>query len=171
MNILSISHNDLDGFGCQFCRISLRIEDVQGIAGEERREQAIKDSSRKTCKWLEEAPGRKQRVTSVWMALIGPHGVLKEELLGPGCENNESKVKEVRKAIESWSDRSAVADRFEALNKKSGQGKSQKIYGAGKQDLLREVGRAVQLAEQWSRLIEQKQNISQNKDWYQDLVI
>ena len=149
--------------------VSLHPEDALGVAGEEQRAEAIQAAALAARRWLDEAPTRRKRVSSVWRSLIGPKGTLRD-LLRPVCENRQNQLDDVYAALARWQDRSAVYDHFDEINAAGSPGKPQRVTGAGKQDLYREVEEAVDLTQQWCDLVRRAQEIRLRGDWFRDQV-
>lgn len=149
--------------------ISLQREDVLGVAGEEQRTEAILAASRAARRWLDEAPTRRKRVSSVWRNLVGTRGALKEFLL-PVSENQQGELDSVLSKLAFWQDRPAIYDRFDEINAAGSPGKPQRVTGAGKQDLYREVEEATALVERWSNLVRRARDIKARGDWFRDQV-
>lgn len=148
----------------------LHPEDAMGAAGDEQRAEAIAAASREAQNWLEQAARRRERVTGVWHGLVGPRGKLRE-LLRPVCENRQEEVDGVRAALRSWKERRAVYKRFDEMNASTSTGRPERVTGAGKQDLYREVERAVELAERWCDLVERARAIEARGDWFRRQVM
>lgn len=149
--------------------LGLHSEDVRGISGEEQRNEAIVEISREAIRWLEEAPNRRKRVSAVWLLLVGQRGALRD-FLQPVCENQWDKLQIVRSNIEIWKDRPTVYARFDDMNIAGYPGRPEHVTGAGKQDLYREVERAVAIAEQWCASVERAKSISVKGDWFRDQI-
>ncbi|PKN60689.1 MAG: hypothetical protein CVU53_01790 [Deltaproteobacteria bacterium HGW-Deltaproteobacteria-11] len=149
--------------------VGLHREDALGIAGKEQRDEAIAAASREASRWLQEAPIRRKRVSSVWRSLVGSRGALRDFLL-PVCENHQEKLDVVRAELASWQDRPTVYARFDEMNVAGSPGRPGRVTGAGKQDLYREVERAVELAERWHNLVERARSIEARGDWFRDQV-
>lgn len=149
--------------------VSLHREDVHGVSGVAQRQEAIATVSRETRSWLEEAPSRKKRITSVWRLLVGPRGALRE-FLAPVCDNKATQVEQVRAGIEYWTNRSNVYARFDEMNKAFCIGAPQPVVGSGKMDLYKDVERAVELAELWCGLVERARNIEAHGNWFAEQV-
>lgn len=145
--------------------IGLHQEDALGVAGEEQRNEAIAAASREARQWLEGASKRRERVSSVWHALVGLKGDLREFLL-PVCENHQEELDTVRSGLLFWWDRSRVYRRFDEMNVAGSIGRPQRVTGSGKQDLYREVERAAELAERWCDLVERARAIAARSDWF-----
>ncbi len=148
------------GFG-----IGLHQEDVLGVAGEEQRDEAIAAAAREARNWLDGASSRRERVSSVWHALVGSKGALREFLL-PVSENRQEKVDAVRSELRMWQDRPAVYKRFDEMNVAASIGRPERVIGSGKQDLYREVERATELAARWCDLVERARAIAARGDWF-----
>lgn len=149
--------------------IGLHREDALGIAGQEQRDEAIEATSREAWRWLQEAPIRRKRVSSVWRSLVGAHGALKV-FLTPVCENRQEKLDAVRAELPSWQNRSTVYARFDDINVSGSPGRPERVAGAGKHDLYREVERAVELAERWCNLVDRARKLEARWDWFRDQV-
>ncbi len=149
--------------------VSLHPEDALGVAGEVQRAEAIQAAALAARRWLDEAPTRRKRVSSVWRSLIAPKGALRD-LLRPVCENRQNQLDDVFAALARWQDRSAVYNHFDEINAAGSPGKPQRVTGAGKQDLYREVEEAVDLAQHWCDLVRRAQEIRLRGDWFRDQV-
>lgn len=149
--------------------VNLQHEDVLGVAGEEQRTEAILEASRAVRRWLDEAPTRKKRVSSVWRNLVGPRGALKEFLL-PMSENRQEDLDSVLSKLAFWQDRPAIYQLFDEINRAGSPGRPQRVTGAGKQDLYREVEEASELAERWCSLVQRAREIEARGDWFRDQV-
>ena len=149
--------------------IGLHREDVRGLAGDEQRDEGVVEASREARRWLEEAPSRRERVTSVWRALVGPKGALKELLL-PVCENRQEQVDAVRSELESWQDRPTVYARFDLMNAADSPGRPERVRDGGKQDLYREVEKATDIAERWCDAVKRARHIGARGNWFREQV-
>lgn len=151
------------GFGLQY-------EDILGATGDKQRSESILAASREAHRWLDEAPTRRKRVTSVWRALVGSKGRLREFLM-PVSENRQEALSQVRASLEFWQHRSQVYSLFDSINVAGSEGKPERVTGAGKQDLYREVEKAAELAEHWCNLVERVHNIEARGDWFREQVM
>ena len=108
-------------------------------------------ASRAARRWLDERRLDASRVSSVWRILLEPKGHSRNFL--PVSENHRGNW---IGSIRSWHPGrtgTTVYDRFDEINAAGSPANPQRVTGAGKQDLHREVEEATELVERWCNLV------------------
>ena len=135
-------------------------------------EQKIKEVVDSTKKWLEYAPNRRTRfkgADEVWKEIVKVKSPSGEESLidwlKPVIQDDRKEAQRVKEAIESkWKNRRLIDDYIQRLFRQMKSNKRFTIEGEPRNQLIRMVGEAVNLADEWCNLVLSGQ-LSKDKEW------
>lgn len=135
-------------------------------------EQKIREIVDAAKKWLEYAPNRRTRFKGsdeVWKEIIKLKSSLSEESLidwlKPVIQDDRNEVKRVKEIIDGkWKSRRWIDEYIQRLYRQMKSNKRFTIEGEPRDQLIRMVGEAVNLADNWCNLVLSGQ-LSKEKEW------
>ena len=147
---------------------ALHSSDLRLLEGVEQYEEDIKMVVKKTKQWLTEAPRRKTklaRATKVWIELVKNEEELKGflNLVAGDCR---SKWKIIQEKALDWMDRTNVESRIASIDHKLTGHKLPAITGAPRDQIMRYVRDACELALLWCEFVKRyEERKSGRGDW------
>lgn len=146
----------------------LRRVDLLGVAGAQQCEALIKSIAENARQWLEEAQRRRTklaRATNVWIDLVSQHGELRA-FLQPVADDRRERWAEVRSRAEQWLDRDFVERNIVEVDRSIVRRKVPPITGDPREQIIRWVRDACDLALRWCELVERDvEGRTKGRDW------
>lgn len=152
---------------------ALHGSDLRILEGVEQYEEDIKLVVDNTRQWLHEAPRRRTklaRATNVWIDLVRSEDGLKGflHLVANDCRDRLSLVQE---KVLPWSDRTYVENRIAEIDRKLIGRRVPAIIGAPRDQILRYVRDACELAGCWCEFVSrEKESRGEGGDWFARLI-
>ena len=150
--------------------IALQPGDASTMANAEQRNDNIAHAARAVKRWLDEAPRRRKRAGHIWSAFLGQRGDLRT-LLTPIAEDRRSELSALQKDLQRWQQHGYVDTLIDQINQTFSDVTTDRVTGAPRQELHREIEDALALAERWCELTERARHIESRGNWYQGQVM
>lgn len=152
--------------------IALRPEDFFGIATREERAADVARVSEEARAWLQVAPGRGLLyggAAMLWKQLVQPGGEL-YELLSPVAENRVDLIDTVVDRLREWQPADQIGQRVDRLWRERSPrgGTPPRLVGSGRQQFLRYLDEACQLASEWHNLAARDLQLKGKSDWWRE---
>ncbi len=162
--------NKFVGVVSEFANRGLLVypEVLENALTQEERETELKSLVREAHKWIEEAPERLTnfaRATSVWRYLVKNRTNTLLELLQPVVDSDRTKVAEVKENVRKWNDRSYVINRIQEIDHEIVGRRLSPIEATAREQIVRRVVEACQLADQWCRHIQRERQLQEKGSW------
>jgi len=142
---------------------------LQNILGKEEAETRIKELSGRAGEWLTQAPFRRTRFSGsdqVWQLIVGQKGVLHEWYDAVG-QDQRALVHQTEKQVGYWKDRSWVIRQLQKLFQGL-HGASKTIDGEARDQMIRWISEAADLAQQWCDAVSKTQPSTEENHWLKD---
>ncbi|HHE72712.1 MAG TPA: hypothetical protein ENL34_10580 [Chloroflexi bacterium] len=150
--------------------ITLRPEDLLGVAGAEQREAALTEAVHDAKQWLDKAPGRRtkpKRALDVWRYLVKND---LQVLLLSVSKDQRTEVERVRQHLHPWQQRDYISDQIDQIDREIAKARFRPIVGPARQQLIRRVEEACRLASRWCNLVEHEREIETRGEWLTEQV-
>ncbi len=152
--------------------IALRPEDFYGIATREERTAEIARVSEEARDWLQVAPRRGLLyggAAMLWKQLVQPGGDL-YELINPVAENRVDLIESVAARLHEWRPADQIGQRVDRLWRERSPrgGTPPRLVGSGRQQFLRYIEEACQLASEWHNLAARDLQLKEKGDWWRE---
>lgn len=146
--------------------IALQPGDASAVANVQQRDDNVGAAARAVKRWLDEAPRRRKRANLVWGALLGARGELRN-FLAPIADDRRRDLASVQKDLQRWQQHGYADGLIDQINQTFSNVTTDRVTGAPRQELHREIDDAVALVKRWCELVERAQQIESRGNWYQ----
>lgn len=162
--------NAFVGIVSEFANRGLLVypEVLENALTQEEREAELKELVQEARKWVAEAPERLTsyaRATFVWRYLAKNRTNSLLEFLDPVANDDRTKVTEVWENIQKWNDRSFVINRIQEIDHELIGRRLSPIEATAREQIIRRVAEACQLADQWCRPIRRERQLQEKGNW------
>ncbi|MCG3209821.1 MAG: hypothetical protein FOGNACKC_03448 [Anaerolineae bacterium] len=141
---------------------------VTGALTQEERDKQLENLSKEVHHWLEEAKTRLTsyaRATFVWRYLAThKHGTI-VEFLQPIIDDEQESVDKVKELTNQWRSRSYVISRIDEVDHELSGRRRSAIEATAREQIIRNVTEACQLAEKWCRHLERERKLQKEGSW------
>jgi hypothetical protein len=146
-------------------RISLRVTNAHDIAGRDKRAEDFREVAGQAQAWLASAAsGRTQHKRSSDVRAYLARNELRQ-LLEPVSQDRRSGAPEVRRLVNQWRDRRLVVEQINRVDRELVGLKVSQITGHPREQIIREVEEACEIALRWCELMERESLIETRGDW------
>lgn len=145
--------------------VTLRPEDLLGVAGAEQRKAALVEAAQAATRWLDEAPERRTkliRASDVWRRFVKQD---LQEILAPVSDNRQADLDKVRRRLDQWQQQGFVSNQIDQAYRELVGPKGRPISGSPRQQIVRRVEEACSIASRWCSLVEHEREIETRGKW------
>lgn len=155
----------------------LQRDEITGLQSEESLRVAVEIAASEARQWLEQAALQHtnyQRATDVWWELLKLQTGEVYQWMDYVARDQRSERESVRAAITQWRDRKWVDQRIQEIDRYLKGRKRDPIVGTALNLIIRWIGQACDIAEEWVEAVNRCEQFLQSDDWSrkiaQDLV-
>jgi len=155
----------------------LQRDEITGLQSEESLRDAVENAASEAQQWLEQAALQHtnyQRATDVWWELLKLQTGEVYQWMDYVAHDQRSERERVRAAITQWRDRKWVDQRIQDIDRNLKGRKRDPIVGTALNLIIRWIGQACDIAEEWVEAVNRCEQFLQSDDWSrriaQDLV-